>query len=77
MVTDCLPLSRDLKLGRVAIDKEALVKVVVGVLCGDMMCVMCDVCDVCRVKLQKTSGILCCLLTRTLKCRYTPVSDAL
>ena len=33
MVTDCLPLSRDLKLGRVAIDKEALVKVGVGVLC--------------------------------------------
>jgi hypothetical protein len=26
MVNDCLPLSRDLKLGRVAIDKEALVK---------------------------------------------------
>jgi Ras GTPase-activating protein 3 len=26
MVNDCLPLCRDLKLGRVAIDKEALVK---------------------------------------------------
>ena len=27
MVTDCLPLSRDLKLGKVAIDKDTLVKV--------------------------------------------------
>lgn len=55
MVADTLPLSRDLKLGKVAIDKATLVKVRGSVsLPKETFSV-----TVSRVRLLKTTGTLC------------------